>query len=187
MTTTQPPAVRAYLDELRGLLSGSPDRDLVVDGVARHIEDALADGRADPVRVQAVLDELGDPAVIAAEAAPAPAQPAARAPFLERRGGAVLTVLLLVVGGVVVPVAGWIVGLGLLWFSKGWRLVDKLVGTFAIPVVLAAALGIGALVTSGTAGRAAAPVGSHLLLLILFPVLDIAVGVYLLLRFRARE
>jgi hypothetical protein len=185
MMTAQPPAVRAYLDELRRLLAHAPDRDLVVDGVARHIEDALADGPADDARVRAVLDELGDPALIAAEADPAPPAPVAPAPFLERRGGAILTVLLLVFGGIVVPVAGWIVGLGLLWFSKGWRLVDKLIGTFAIPVVLAAVVGIGSLLSSGTPTSESAVVPSHLVLLILFPLLDLAVGAYLLRRFRA--
>ena len=177
MTTIQPAAVRAYLDDLRNLLTGSPDRDLVVDGVARHIQDALADGAADPARVQAVLDELGDPAVIAAEAAPAPVQPAPRPPFLERRGGAILTVLLLSVGGIVVPVAGWIVGLGLLWFSKGWRLVDKVLGT-AGPFVLA---GLGALIPP----LLSLPTASHLGLLIGLAAYVVLAPIYLLRRFRA--
>ncbi|MBW4040803.1 MAG: hypothetical protein HIU86_01565 [Acidobacteria bacterium] len=180
--TSQPPAVRAYLDDLRRLLDGSPDRDLVVDGVRRHIDDALAAGPADPAQVRAVLDELGDPAAIAAESVPAPVQPAAPPPFLERRGGAVLTVVLLTFGGIVVPVAGWIVGLGLLWSSKGWRLADKLVGTLLIPVVLAAVLMIGALVANASGPSAAIP--AHVVLLVAFPVLDLAVGVFLLLRFR---
>lgn len=179
MTPVEQPAVRAYLDELRRLLAGAPDGDLVVDGVERHIEDALAGAPADPGRTAAVLAELGDPAAIAAEVGPvsAPAAPIAPAvPFLERRGGAVLTVLLLTVGGIVFPVAGWLVGLGLLWFSKGWRLVDKLVGTFTIPVVLVLIVLIGDLWR--------APM--HLLLLGALPVLDIAIAVLLLLRFRAR-
>ena len=179
MTATRLPAVRAYLDELRGLLAGSPDRELVVDGVTRHIEDALADGPADATRVRSVLDELGDPAVIAAEAAPAPPQPAVPAPFLERRGGAILAVLLLTVGGIVMPVAGWIVGLGLLWFSKGWRLVDKLIGTFAPFALAGIATGLTALLP------AVAPF--HLGLILGIVAYLVLAPIYLLRRFRARE
>ena len=61
-TALEQPAVRGYLAELRRLLGDAPDRDLVVDGVSRHIEDALADGPVDAAQVRAVLDELGDPA-----------------------------------------------------------------------------------------------------------------------------
>jgi hypothetical protein len=184
MTTAQPPAVRAYLDELRYLLAEAPDRDLVVDGVSRHIEDALAGG-VDDASVQAVLAELGDPALIAAETAPAPR---GRPPFLERRAGMVLTVLLLAIGGIVFPVAGWLVGVGLLWGSKGWRRIDKVVGTFTIPVVLAVVVTIGTAIWNvSRSGEAADQFGfpSHVVLLALFPILDTAVAVFLALRFRA--
>lgn len=131
------PAVHAYLAELNRLLDGTPDRELIVDGVAQHVEDALGSAPADHARVQAVLEELGDPATIAAEAGSGTA--AEQPPFLQRRSGAVLTVALLTLGGLVIPVAGWIVGIGLLWFSKGWNVTDKLVGTFA-PFVVAGVL-----------------------------------------------
>ncbi|MGT2427387.1 HAAS signaling domain-containing protein [Amnibacterium kyonggiense] len=171
---TDHPAVRAYLAELHRLLEGVPDRDLIVEGVAQHVADALGAGPSDPARVQAVLDELGDPAMIAEEARGS--APSAPLPFLQRRGGAVLTVALLTFGGLVIPVAGWIVGLGLLWFSRGWKVWEKLVGTLA-PFVLA-----GVLVAVGTVID---PQSSHLAVLIGLLAGAVAAGVFLLRRFRA--
>lgn len=173
MSAVNDPAVRAYLAELNRLLGGTPDRALIVDGVAQHVEDALGGAPAAPERVQAVLEELGDPAVIAAEAG-AGAAPL-RPPFLERRSGAVLTVLLLTVGGIVIPVAGWIVGLGLLWFSKGWTLWEKLVGTLAPFVIAGVFVSVGALF--GTRF-------GHIAVLLGLLVGAIGAAVFLLKRFR---
>lgn len=164
------PAVRTYLATLNRLLDGVPERPLVVDGVTQHITDALADGPADPARVRAVLDELGDPATIAAEAgSAAPAPRPAR--FTDRRSGAVLAVVLLTAGNLVLPAASWIVGLGLLWFSKGWSVLDKLVGTL-LPALLTAVL---ALVVGGR---------YHLAVVAGLPIGAIVIAVYLLVRFR---
>lgn len=182
-STLQHPLVRAYLDELRRLLAGSPDRDLVVDGIALHIEEAVVDAPEDRDRIRAVLDELGDPSTIAADArTPAPTAPA---PFLQRRAGALLIVLLLAVGGLVVPVAGWIVGVGMLWFSKGWTVLDKLIGTFATPVVLAVAVGIGSLIWN-TAAQPSPGFPGHLVLLAGYPVVALVVAIFLMRRFRPR-
>jgi hypothetical protein len=176
-TALDDPAARAYLRTLNRLLEGTPDRNLVVDGIAQHIQDSLAGEPADPARVRAVLEDLGDPAAIAAEAATS--TPPARAPFLQQRSGANLIVLLLTVGGVVVPVAGWIVGLGLLWFSKGWTTLDKTIATFG-PALLAAILAGLSLLPPGTTPNI------HLAVLIGLPVGALAVAVYLLRRFRER-
>ena len=170
------PAVRSYLAMLNRLLEGSPERALVVDGVAQHITDALADGPVDGRRVRAVLDELGDPAAIAAEAGGPAVQPVPR--FLDRRSGAVWTVVLLTVGNLVLPVVAWIVGLGLLWSSRGWTVLDKIVAT-VLPALLAAVL----VLASGLV----APEGggfSHLALLAGLPIGAIVIAVQLLLRFR---
>lgn len=172
MAATDHPAVRAYLSELSRLLEGAPDRELIVDGVAQHVEDALGDAPADDERVQAVLEELGDPAAIAAEAASGAV--VGQPPFLQRRSGAVLTVALLTLGGLVIPVAGWIVGLGLLWFSKGWNAVDKLVGTFAPFVLAAAFIGVATLFGGNF---------THLAVLLGLLLGAIAAAVFLLRRF----
>jgi hypothetical protein len=86
-------------------------------------------------RRREVLDEVvargdfaGDPAEIAA---------AARArygvgpdPSSWRE---VATLFLLPIGGVAIPVAGWLVGVVLLWQSNAWTRRDKLIGTLVIP------------------------------------------------------
>ncbi len=170
------PAVRRYLATLDRLLDGSPERALVVDGVAQHITDALADGPADAHRVRTVLDELGDPAAIAAEAGAPAARPAPR--FLERRSGAVWTVLLLTVGNVVAPFVAWLVGLGFLWFSRGWTVLDKIVAT-VLPALLAAVL----VLASGLLASNGGGFG-HLALLAGLVLGAVASAVLLLVRFR---
>ena len=47
---------------------------------------------------------------------------------------------LLLVGGVVLPVVGWIVGAVLLWGSEAWTRREKLVGTLVVPGGLLAAV-----------------------------------------------
>lgn len=44
-----------------------------------------------------------------------------------------ITVLLLLVGGVVVPVLGWVVGAIMLLCSRRWNLRDKLAGLLVWP------------------------------------------------------
>lgn len=170
------PAVRTYLAELNRLLDGVPERTLVVDGVAQHIADALADGPADAQRVRAVLDELGDPATIAAEAGGTAAPPARR--FLDRRSGAVCTVLLLTLGNLVLPVVAWIVGLGFLWFSRGWTVLDKIVATL-LPALVAAVLVLASALVVPRGGGF-----SHLALIVGLAIGAIGIAVQLLVRFR---
>jgi hypothetical protein len=74
------------------------------------------------VPLQRVLDDLGDPKDIAAMGR------------VRRRLGLqeVAAVILLPLGGFIF-VAGWIVGLILLWASPRWRWPDKLLGTLVWP------------------------------------------------------
>lgn len=44
-----------------------------------------------------------------------------------------LTPIVLLVGGVLLPFLGWLVGIVLLWASHAWTLRDKLIGTLVIP------------------------------------------------------
>ena len=134
--TTTPQVVRSYLAQLEKALGGLPleVRDEIVAGIREELEGL--DAAAAAARVEA----LGDPEFIAAEARAevgaspvAPATPPA-AERIGRFGGEpgwypVLAALLVAFGGVVIPVIGWIVGLGLVWTSKTWRLRDKWVAT----------------------------------------------------------
>jgi hypothetical protein len=42
-------------------------------------------------------------------------------------------VCLVLLGGVLLPIVGWVVGVGLLWVVPGWRVRDKLIGTLVPP------------------------------------------------------
>jgi|SRR5690554_471917 len=52
----------------------------------------------------------------------------------------VLTVALIIVGGYVVPVVGWLVGVAMLWAADRWSRRDKWLGTLAGPAALIATL-----------------------------------------------
>ena len=45
----------------------------------------------------------------------------------------VATVWLLLVGGIVLPIVGWVIGVVLLWRSDVWTRNDKLIGTLVLP------------------------------------------------------
>jgi hypothetical protein len=53
-----------------------------------------------------------------------------------------VTVFLLLVGGVIVPVAGWVVGAVMLLGSRRWTVRDKLAGLLIWPGGLAVAVGL---------------------------------------------
>ncbi|CAN5255483.1 hypothetical protein BH20ACT22_BH20ACT22_18810 [soil metagenome] len=96
-------------------------------------------GEADQVQVRTVLDQLGDPEVIADEARQRFGITRARAGPLEG-----IAIALLLVGGLIIPVAGWFVGAVLLLVSRVWTVRDKLIGTFILPggLLLPAFLGL---------------------------------------------
>jgi hypothetical protein len=53
-----------------------------------------------------------------------------------------VTVVLILVGGVIVPVAGWMAGAVMLLASRRWTVRDKLIGLLVWPGGLALALGL---------------------------------------------
>ena len=57
----------------------------------------------------------------------------------ERRGGVleVSAIVLVLIGGAVIPLLGWIAGVALLWGSRAWTVRDKLIGTLVVPGGLA--------------------------------------------------
>jgi len=110
-----------YLRRLRRAARAMPRarRRELTDEIAAHIAEARAAGEQP---LQRVLDDLGDPKDIAATGR------------VRRRLGLqeVAAVILLPLGGFIF-VAGWIVGLILLWASPRWRWPDKLLGTLFWP------------------------------------------------------
>jgi HAAS domain-containing protein len=135
MTTNVDVLVDRYLTDLEAELHDLPAtrRREILDEVGEHIAEARAALDAETeATIRTVLERLGDPADIAAEARDrfgVPAQPASQAtPWLEV---AALVALL-------IPFLGWVVGLVLLWLSRTWTTREKAIATLL-------ALGVGAL------------------------------------------
>jgi hypothetical protein len=74
-----------------------------------------------------------------------------------------VALVLLLAGGVVVPVAGWLAGVVLLWASPSWSPGRKALGTLIVPGGLAAPLLVAALVTVDRRCVRTADLGGHLL------------------------
>jgi uncharacterized membrane protein len=146
-----------YLNRLHRELAGvaRARRNELVEEISHHIAEAragLEDEREAEIRT--LLDRLGDPAEIAAETQE-------RFGVKESRRGNgldILALVLLLIGGLVLPVVGWFVGVALLWVSSAWTTGEKLIGTLFVPGGLALPLFFGVVAVSG--GSCSRPVGS---------------------------
>ncbi|KUF07981.1 hypothetical protein [Leucobacter sp. G161] len=164
------PALTEYLEKLDAAVQHLPHglaRDLTAEITAQLSnldEEELAQHIAllgPPETVaQAALDAAeqtlpADP--FGAQAAPAPA--ASPQPLTATRGYAIAAVIILGIGGIVLPFVGWFIGATLVGTSKLWRTKEKLVGILATPamvvLVLVAFLIIGALQGGEPAASAA--------------------------------
>lgn len=129
MTRTPEELITDYLRRLARELKDLPRarRREVVEEISEHIEQARAEEGSDEVATLNVLERLGDPAEIAADAR-------ARFGIEPRRSGSheVAALVLLLVGGFLFGI-GWFVGLVLLWSSEVWSTRDKLIGTLIVP------------------------------------------------------
>lgn len=144
--------VARYLARLQAALRDLPAarrEELLEQQVSEHIATARAElgAQASEAKIRTLLERLGDPAAIAAEAGHGSDQPVepprARPGWLE-----VAALVLLPIGGIVVPVLGWFVGVALLWTSQRWSVRDKLLGTLVVPGGLALPLALGLFTTS---------------------------------------
>lgn len=208
MTENTPETVREdYLARLDGAMRDLPH------GVAADIRDGIAeelDG-LDSEGVAARIAQLGDPREIAREAQrevpgsgpeivmPSPtASPATRrVPATAARGFAITAALTLSFGGFVVPVLGWIVGVGLVTSSALWKRWEKLVA-IAVPFVVTGLSLLIASAVSGFSGTGASGSGAannplvpglgewHLLILLGLLLIP-ASGLWLLWRLRGRD
>jgi hypothetical protein len=149
MTTTADQLVDAYLKRLRKELAGLPRerRRELEQEISEHVAEARASLSAqNEAEIRTLLDRIGDPGDIAAEARE-------RFGVAPRKTGAVEigALILLPIGGVVLPVLGWIVGVILLWVSQAWTTRDKLIGTLVLPGGLLVPFGLGFIADSGEA------------------------------------
>ena len=166
MSTSADRLVEDYLDRLERELADFPSarRRELVQEISEHIAEARAQLESESeADVRNLLDRLGEPVDIAAEAREAPAEPlVAATPAGERRSSGidVAALILLLVGGVVLPVLGWFVGVVLLWISASWTTNEKLIGTFVIPggLALPVYLSLAGTYTESCGGSSGSPV-----------------------------
>jgi len=157
------PLARDYLKRLKKAAASLPRarRKELIGEIEAHLSEALPVGASEAEALN-VLERLGEPAEIVAEAGAGQAS-VARAGLNEW-----LAIPLLLVG-VSLFVVGWFVGAVLLWSSRIWTLRDKLIGTLVLPGGLASAPFVSAS-GSGNLG---------LVLAILSVVLPILTAIYL--------
>lgn len=130
--------VRQYMSRLEREAAALPaDRrgDLVA-GISEHLAEAraIADGD-DPTAVREALSRLGTPTeLVSAELEEIGARPVPMiVPAVPGTGRELAAVLLLTVGGIVVPLVGWLIGVFLLWMSSWWTTREKWLGTLVWP------------------------------------------------------
>jgi hypothetical protein len=121
------PLAADYLKRLRDAARSLPRsrRDDLLADIQDHLAEAAPAGVSE-ADVRTALDRLGDPdQIVAAEQDGAP----------RRRRGPMEwgAIILLLIGGIVIPVIGWFVKTLLLWVSQAWTLRDKLIGTLLVP------------------------------------------------------
>lgn len=148
MSNLTKPSAQGYLEELNRALRDLPRgrRREISRDIRAHIDAALADAPAQsPAMLATILDHLGTPAEIA-EAARAELPPVE--PRIAARD--VTAIVLLLVGGIVVPLVGWLVGAVLLWTSPAWRAKDKIIATVLVPGGMLAPVLLGGLAVAYT-------------------------------------
>ncbi|MCP2031788.1 putative membrane protein [Okibacterium sp. HSC-33S16] len=199
MTEQTPQVVRSYLAQLDTSLAGVP-RD-----VARDIRSGIAEELMglDAVTASARIEELGDPAFIAAEARAAggaQAAPAivdtARPSLTSSRGFVITAALLIAIGGFIVPLVGWVVGIVLMWMSEAWRRWEKWVATLAVPSILGVSFLL-SLIFGFTGSESAdgsetlnplvsTPLVSWHSMVLVLPLASVVIGIWLLWRVKGR-
>jgi hypothetical protein len=142
-----------YLKQLRRAARRLPrsDRDELVGQIEEHLREALPPGAGESV-VRTELDRLGSPAEIVAAEHERLGLAAPTGGFFEW-----ITLLLLLVGSLIIPVVGWLIGAIMLWISRVWTWREKLAGTLIMPGGLAAVVLFGLLVAGSTSKCVSGP------------------------------
>ena len=187
MTTKADTLIDRYLNDLQAELRGVPAnrRRELLEEVGEHITQARAALDAETeAAIRTVLERLGDPAEIAADARERFGVQTAKpfTPWLE-----VIALVLLVI-----PFLGWVVGVVLVWLSRLWTTRDKLIGTLGGMSWVVAGLGTIMMSAGGSRPVGSAPLepagpGAVEIIAFVVPfVLPIATAIYLGIRLRAR-
>jgi hypothetical protein len=138
MTMATGQLVDDYLGRLESELADLPRarRAELLDEIREHIAAAQAELEpGDEAGLRTILERLGDPADIAAEARErSDVQPR------QGRGLEIAALLVMLLGGAIIPVIGWLAGVALLWASNVWTTREKLIGTLVPPGGIGVAL-----------------------------------------------
>lgn len=141
-----------YLARLERATADLPvqERDELRDDIRSHLDEIHAAG-ASEAELRDALDRLGSPESIAEAAGATTPPPPTPAPAARPSSRAldVLAVVLLLVGGIVIPGVGWVLGVVLLWVSSSWTVGERIVGTLILPGGLAAPLALGLFAARG--------------------------------------
>jgi len=163
------PLIERYLRQLKATARRLPSRErreLVAD-IEAHLAVATQQSEGTEASIRDLLDELGTPDEIVASA-----QPVGATTKLGSRETWAL--ILLALGGLVVPVVGWVAGLVLLWSSPAWSMSKKWLATLVWPG------GIGLPLVAGGFLLSVSPFGAlRLALLFVALVLPLLVVFYL--------
>jgi hypothetical protein len=132
MNATRPRPVEDYLKELDRSLAGLPSarRKEIVADIEEHIDLQLSELGPAPSdgQVRDLLNRVGHPDELAADA-----RDRFEVPAPQPRWTDYLALVLLPIGGLLVPLVGWLAGVVLLWSSRVWSNRDKLLGTLIVP------------------------------------------------------
>ena len=140
--------VEDYLKRLNRELGDLPRarRRELVDEIAEHISEARAALEVeDEAAVRTLLERTGSPEDIAAEALGRSEGRARGAGWKE-----IGALILVPIGGVILPVVGWFVGVALLWISDAWNTREKLLGTLLFPGGLLIPLALGVMASESS-------------------------------------
>ncbi|HXY71917.1 MAG TPA: hypothetical protein VEM41_05190 [Actinomycetota bacterium] len=136
-SSTLHPLAEEYLARLRTAAGRLPPdrRDDLMSEIEAHLAESVPPD-ATEAQVRTAIDRLGDPEqIVAAESLDEPALPARTTGPLEW-----VAIGALLIGGIVLPIAGWVAGVVMLWVSRAWTVRDKVIGTLVLPLGLAPAL-----------------------------------------------
>ena len=180
--STEPQVVRNYLAQLEAALDGVPNdlRRDILDGIAEEL------GGLDAPTAAARIEELGDPAFIAAEARDGVVDPASGgrvtvphvSPVTEQPWFVVLAGLLVAFGFFLIPIVGWVAGIVLMWLSGAWLRWEKWLATLIVPVGAGLIFGVGGLYYAVFPG----PVDVLTLSMIFLIAVPLASGIWVLVR-----
>jgi uncharacterized membrane protein len=167
MSTTPDKLVERYLKHLEVELDDLPRdrRREIVDEIAGHIAQARADlGHETEADVRNILEGLGDPADIAVDASERfdVQAPAATTALTKPGAMEIAALILLLAGGLILPVFGWLIGVVLLWVSNAWNVRDKIIGTLFVPGGLVLPVFLLAFVASSGGGGCVGPISPGL-------------------------